>query len=216
MAKRKHKDNALSIWIILLFVVLTVGGIVTTHSEKHHKKQGNDPFASVRRYKPLIQKILADHHAEEYTTVVLALMEQESKGRGDDPMQSSESAGLAPGSIQDPEHSIRQGIKHFLHVLAYGKKKNVDLPTILQAYNMGIGYINYVAKHGGHHSRKLAKQFSLIQVHKKPELYDCGGDRNNFRYPYCYGDFTYSSKVLSNIDSLQATAHAGNNEKTAE
>lgn len=26
-------------------------------------------------------------------------------------------------------------------------------------------------------------------------MYTCGGNKNNFRYPYCYGDFKYATKV---------------------
>ena len=129
-------------------------------------------------------------------------MQQESRGKGGDPMQSSESAGLAPNTITDPMESIQYGVKHFQRVVAYGKEKNVDFPTIIQSYNMGIGYINFIAENGGKHSEELAKKFSMIQVEKNPELYNCGGNTDNFRYPYCYGDFSYSAKVTKNIEAL--------------
>jgi hypothetical protein len=79
---------------------------------------------------------------------------------------------------------------------------------------MGIRYIDYVAKHGGKHSEQLAKEFSLQQVKKKPNLYTCGGNKDNFRYPYCYGDFTYSTKVTKNIQSLADTVPVTGTEKT--
>ena len=34
-----------------------------------------------------------------------------------------------------------------------------------------------------------------MKVDQNPEMYTCGGNKNNFRYPYCYGDFTYATKV---------------------
>ena len=120
-------------------------------------------------------------------------------------MQASESAGLAPNSIQDPEQSIKQGIKHFQQSVTYGQQKQVDFPTIIQAYNMGLGYIDFVADYGGKHSEELAKEFSMIQVEKNPQTYNCGGDKNNFRYPFCYGDFTYSTKVAMHIQTLTAS-----------
>jgi len=98
--------------------------------------------------------------------------------------------------------------------LAYGTQQKVDFPTIIQAYNMGAGYIDYVAQHGGKHSEELAKEFSLLQVKQKPTLYNCGGDKNNFRYPYCYGDFSYSTKVSKNIQLLVDTVPVTNSEKT--
>lgn len=159
----------------------------------------------VAKYTPVLRKELEKVNLEEYTVVLAAIMQQESRGKGGDPMQASESAGLAPNTISDPQQSIRQGVKHFKNTLSYGTSKKVDFPTIIQAYNMGIGYIDFVAQNGGKHSEEVAKQFSSIQVDKNPTVYNCGGDQNNFRYPYCYGDFSYTSKVTRNIESLTAS-----------
>jgi hypothetical protein len=159
----------------------------------------------VQNYTPILQKELKEVNLEEYTLVLAAIMQQESKGKGGDPMQASESAGLPPNSIQDPEQSIKQGVKHFQKALNYGSQKNVDFPAVIQAYNMGIGYIDFVADQGGKHSEEIAKEFSLKQAEKNPEVYNCGGDKNNFRYPYCYGDFTYTTKVTENIEILTAS-----------
>ncbi len=48
---------------------------------------------------------------------------QESKGRGNDPMQSSESLGLKRNEIKNPQTSIKQGIKQFTLMYQTGKKK---------------------------------------------------------------------------------------------
>ena len=32
-----------------------------------------------------------------------------------------------------------------------------------------------------------------MKVDQNPAMYTCGGNKNNFRYPYCYGDFTYAT-----------------------
>lgn len=42
----------------------------------------------------------------------------------------------------------------------------MDLDTIIQSYNMGAGYIDFVAEHGGTHTEELAKQYSEQQVKK--------------------------------------------------
>ena len=165
----------------------------------------NTVSRDVQNYTPILQKELKEVNLEEYTLVLAAIMQQESKGKGGDPMQASESAGLPPNSIQDPEQSIKQGVKHFQKALNYGSQKNVDFPAVIQAYNMGIGYIDFVADQGGKHSEEIAKEFSLKQAEKNPEVYNCGGDKNNFRYPYCYGDFTYTTKVTENIEILTAS-----------
>lgn len=166
------------------------------------QEAADDPFRGVRKYQPYLQEELGKVHLAEYTPVLMALMEQESHGKGGDPMQSSESAGLPPNTIKDPKLSIRQGVKHFRRVLLYGEKKRVDFSTIIQAYNMGRGYIDYVAAHGRKNTVGLAKRFSLAQVKKDPQRYNCGDDKQNFRYPYCYGDFTYSTKVSADVVSL--------------
>jgi hypothetical protein len=174
----------------------------------------SDPFADVKKYSPLIHDELAKYNLETHTTVLVALMQQESRGKGGDPMQSSESAGLARNTITDPQKSIQVGVKHFQRVLTYGNQKKVDFQTIIQSYNMGIGYIDYVAQHGGKHSEALAKEFSLQRVKEKPAIYTCGGNKDNFRYPYCYGDFTYSTKVTKNIQLLADTVPVTGTEKT--
>jgi hypothetical protein len=109
---------------------------------------------------------------------------------------------LPPNSIKDPNKSIQMGVNHFRKVLSYGQEKQVDFATIIQSYNMGIGYISYVSEHGGRHSEQLAKEFSLLQVQKHPKIYTCKKRLFKSRYPYCYGDYSYSEKVTKNINSL--------------
>lgn len=188
---------------LVLFGVLAVFLIITDEFPLDKKPEmvfKAIPSENVKKYTPLLHKELRKVQLEEFTPLLAAVMQQESKGKGGDPMQASESAGLAPNTIKDPERSIQQGVKHFQRAIQYGEEKNVDLPTIVQAYNMGLGYIDFVAEKGGKHKEELAKEFSSLQVKKNPQLYNCGGNKNNFRYPYCYGDFSYSTKVFNNIE----------------
>lgn len=200
MNKRRRKNFKIIFGLLVLFCALATIQAYFQHSTSAPLLF--DRFANVKKYRPVIQSELKKYHLEKYTDVLVALMQQESHGKGGDPMQASESAGLARNAIKDPKQSIQAGVKHFHKVLTYGNQQKVDFPTVVQAYNMGSGYITFVAQHGGKHSEELAKQYSKAQVKKKPELYNCGGDKNNFRYPYCYGDFTYSTKVLKNMQLL--------------
>ncbi|MDQ0219310.1 hypothetical protein ELQ35_14840 [Peribacillus cavernae] len=204
MKKRKRKKGkTIFVLLILFFIFIMIKQVMQVSIiEESSSIISNDPFEDAKKYSPIIRDELEKYHLEEYTTVLLALMQQESRGKGGDPMQASESAGLAPNTIKDPKQSIKQGVNHFQRAVTYGNQKKVDFPTIIQAYNMGIGYIDYAAQHGGKHTEELAKKFSLLQVNKKPKVYNCGGNKNNFRYPYCYGDFTYSTKVAKNIESI--------------
>ncbi|OLQ45676.1 hypothetical protein BHT94_14890 [Bacillus licheniformis] len=154
-------------------------------------------------YKPLVEDELDNQGLSNYTSLILGMMYQESKGKGNDPMQSSESLGLKRNEITDPQLSVKQGIKQFTLMYKTGKEKGVDLDTIIQSYNMGAGYIDFVAEHGGTHTEELAKQYSEQQVKKNPKLYTCGGNANNFRYPYCYGDYTYAEKVKEKTKTVE-------------
>lgn len=204
MKRRKRKKNSMFV-LVLLFCALAMVQYFFQQQQKPQEPieiSESDALAGVKKYTPLVEEELKKVQLEDYTHVLIAVMQQESHGQGGDPMQASESAGLPPNSIKDPKQSIQAGVKHFQHVLTYGNQKKVDFPTIIQAYNMGPGYIDFIANHGGKHSEELAKQFSSIQVEKNPTLYNCRGDKNNFRYPYCYGDFTYNTKVQNNIRLL--------------
>ncbi|CAK6480981.1 hypothetical protein BFRIPA_00035 (plasmid) [Peribacillus frigoritolerans] len=63
-----------------------------------------------------------------------------------DVMQSSESIGLPPGAITDPEYSIQVGVKHFAEVM---KQAKGDVNLALQSYNFGDGFIGYALERGG-------------------------------------------------------------------
>lgn len=200
--RRKKIFNLLKILILISVLLAIKLWIEVPNIEKKNPMIVDDPFANVKKYRPLLEEELEKYQLEEYTSVLVAIMQQESRGEGGDPMQSSESAGLAPNTIHDPKESIKHGVQQFHHVFTYGRRKKVDLPTIIQSYNMGMGYINFISKHGGIHSEELAKKFSKIQVQRNPNLYNCSGDMSNFRYPYCYGDFTYSTKVGKNLEII--------------
>ncbi len=52
-------------------------------------------------YKPLVEEELESQGLSHYTSLILGMMYQESKGKGNDPMQSSESLGLKRNEITD-------------------------------------------------------------------------------------------------------------------
>ena len=93
------------------------------------------------------------YEVSEYVDLLLAIIAQESGGNADkvpDIMQCSASAGK---TITDPIASIRQGTYYFSTLLASGTDKGVDLDTVIQSYNFGGGYQNYIAEEQqGHHS----------------------------------------------------------------
>ena len=72
----------------------------------------------VRDYRETIDRYTAEYQIPAFTPVIQAMMMQESKGLGRDPMQASESPHnviyqKSPNSIQDPDYSIQVGTKYF-------------------------------------------------------------------------------------------------------
>ncbi|MDF9451088.1 lysozyme family protein [Bacillus toyonensis] len=203
--------------IILLFISILGLGTMLGILYLNHKTniQQNKALATEKRvlqYELTLKKELEKYNLGEKTAVLLGIMYQESRGEGNDPMQSSESLGLKPNEIQETSLSIKQGVKHFAKMYKYGTEKDVSMETIIQSYNMGPGYIDFIASQEvKQHSEDSAKKFSKMKVDQNPALYTCGGNKNNFRYPYCYGDFTYATKVnekIKHIEELLRNVHA--------
>nr|WP_250541149.1 lysozyme family protein [Bacillus subtilis] len=88
----------------------------------------------VERFRVVFEKYARQEGVFDQVNIIMALTIQESGGRSLDIMQSSESIGLPPNSITDPERSIEVGIKHFKKVF---KQAGGDVRLTLQAYNFG-------------------------------------------------------------------------------
>ena len=114
---------------------------------------------SVLQYLDLMEYYAEEEGIEEYVPVLMAIMETETKGERDDVMQSSESAGLDPGTL-GPEDSIAQACDYFRGLVARAEDLGCDTSAVIQAYNYGPGYLYYVAEHGGRHSFDLAVDYA--------------------------------------------------------
>ena len=195
--KKRRRMRKLPI-LILLIMIVYIGYLVTAKTIKQTEQ------TRLVNYLPDIMDELErnDLEPDEFAPVLLAIMDQESHGKGNDPMQSSESAGLSRNEITDPTESIKQGVFHFSEMYRYGEANGVDLDTIIQSYNMGPGYIDYVVSNETNHSEDIAKSYSEYMVEKSPDLYTCNNDKLNFRYPYCYGDYTYAGKVTAKMEDM--------------
>lgn len=145
-------------------------------------------------FPPMVEQWRADVEAcaelygvAEYVDLLLAIMAQESGGDVSvtaDIMQCSASAGLPADSISDPLESIRQGVRYFSTLVGRRAAGEVDMDTVVQSYNFGGGYQDFVAEEwGGMHSEAAARAFS---------------ERMCSRYGYSfYGDVLYVEHVRS-------------------
>ncbi|KIV75799.1 Antigen [Bacillus mycoides] len=196
MKNTSKKQIIILFFISILGLGIMLGILYFNHKTNIHKNKVLATEKRLLQYEPTLKKELEKYDLGGKTAVLLGIMYQESRGEGNDPMQSSESLGLKPNELQEISLSIKQGVKHFAQMYKYGTEKDVSMDTIIQSYNMGPGYIDFIAsQEDKQHSEDSAKKFSKMKVDQNPAMYTCGGNQNNFRYPYCYGDFTYASKV---------------------
>lgn len=195
--------------IVVMVMVIVIGFLCFAILKKPVQRMSSTLFFSqsamerVIEYKDDVETELKKYDLVEMTPIVLSIMYQESKGEGTDPMQSSESAGLSRNEIDNVSESIEQGVKHFAQMYELGVKKGVDISTIVQSYNYGAGYISFVAENGLMNSEELAKAYSMSKVEANPTLYTCSGVKGDFRYPYCYGDYTYATKVMARVSLFE-------------
>lgn len=148
--------------VLMIFTEEPSQDVVDSNSFEVTATQNISP--EVLRYKDLFIQYATKYGIREHVTIIMALVMQESGGRYLDVMQSSESIGLPPNTITDPEQSIDVGMKHFKSVLMKAKG---DIDLTLQAYNYGSGFIDYVnTGRGGKYTLALAQEFSNYQASK--------------------------------------------------
>lgn len=137
-----------------------IGNDVIRGSDGEYVTNGINP--EVERFRAIFEKYARREGVYNYLNVIMALTMQESGGRYLDIMQSSESIGLPPNSITDPELSIEIGVKYFASVL---KQADYDVHLTLQSYNFGNGFIRYAKERGGY-SKEVAQSFSNMMAVK--------------------------------------------------
>ncbi len=152
LSMRKIKNFFKGFVIFILMGVLIVAGILFYRTFQFTK--------TVNAYRSEVSEIAADEGIEEYTDTILGIMYTESKGRGTDLMQSSESAYGTTGQISSQEESLKQGVSHFAESLKLAEAAGCDLSTAIQAYNFGFKYIDYVKENGGENTVSLAENYS--------------------------------------------------------
>ena len=152
---------------------------------------GTKPLTQdVERYRKMVEKYALAEGIPAYTDLILAIMQQESGGRGMDVMQASASGQIA-GKVT-PESSIQGGVRYFKICLERAKCSSpVDwdrLFVAVQSYNYGTGYAAWIGKNGySGWTPGNAVQFSNIQL---DHLHSQGSSAKR------YGDKKYVNHVM--------------------
>ena len=184
-----------------LFFLLFLLSVVVNESD-NEQNEGRTLSKDALAYRDMVEQELAKTGQESLAPLVLSVMMQESGGRGNDPMQASESKCGEPGCIQDAKESIVYGIAHFLRML---EEANGEKDVAIQAYNFGAGFIGFVNENGGVFSEDLAVRFAQEQYAKvdNPEDYRCIRPESE-ELDACYGDIHYVEAVYSYLPAAKA------------
>ena len=127
---------------ITLLIALVSVSLYTYHDRLTKTPVVEQYFSKkVEQHRPLVEKYAEEYGVEDHVDVLMAMIMQESGGRGGDPMQSSESLCGEVNCITEPEESIKQGIAYFSKIL---DASDDDVELSVQAYNFGIGFVSYV------------------------------------------------------------------------
>ena len=104
--------------ILLLVVTLFIGTFSVLAQDGGSNSEIVSLSDEVIAYEDTIRKYAKEYDIEDYVTLLQAIMMQESGGKGNDPMQASESGyntkyPRVPNGITDPEYSIEVGTHTF-------------------------------------------------------------------------------------------------------
>ena len=165
--------------------------------------------AAVQEHRAAVEAFAEKEGIPGSAEELLAIMTVESGGEAEDVMQSSESLGLAPDTL-DSESSIAQGCRYYADLLRAAKRKKTDRVSVYQAYNYGPGYLDFVAQNGGVHTRELSERFALQQSEGKKKTYtNPVAVEANGGWRYAYGNMFYAELVSGLVEERRQEMEPG-------
>ncbi|MEK5460963.1 bifunctional lytic transglycosylase/C40 family peptidase [Bacillus sp. FSL R5-0293] len=198
----KHRKTILIV-VASFFILIFVGALVAfLGNDQQGTNTGTARVnAKVEAWRPVVTEYAAKYKIPDYVDVILAIMMVESGGGSADIMQSSESLGLPPNTISDPNVSIDVGVQYFSNLVRDAKKKKLDYWTPVQSYNFGGGFNNFVKQKGGTYHFKLAQEFAKGQAGGATVKYSNPVADFNGNFRYKYGNMYYVLLVQQYISA---------------
>lgn len=197
--------------IILVVITLFIGVFACLSDDGGINSEIEPLSAEVLAYEETITKYAEQYKIEEYVPILEAIMMQESGGKGNDPMQSSESGfntkyPRKPNGITDADYPIEVGVQTFSNCLTRAKVESPadteKLYLALQGYNYGSGYIEWAVTNFGGYTKANAKLFS---DNKRAELgTDVYGDPFYVSHVMRYVSFSFRGGTKPNFDNYDA------------
>ncbi len=156
--------------IALVFVVLITTFVVilsgagaggASSSEESYQCQVTP---EVEKLRDQVEEACEKYEIDEYVDLVLAIIQQESGGKGTDVMQCEASGFNEKPPIDSVKESIDVGVHTFSDCLKRAECKSSDdvskISLALQGYNFGNGYIEWAKKVDRKYTAENAKLFS--------------------------------------------------------
>ncbi|GAB2567797.1 lysozyme family protein [Gracilibacillus alcaliphilus] len=199
----------IAVFLLLSWLVSYVGDYPDeVQNRQGYSEQYPALSEQIWEYRPLVEKYAEQYGVAEHVSTILAMMMQESGGRGNDPMQSSESLCGEIGCIDDPERSIEQGVSFFALSI---ENAEGDVELAVQAYNFGQGFIQYIEEEQEGYSEEAAIAFSqkmYQEAGKEESIYSCRRAEAE-ELEACYGDIYYVPSVMSYKQAIEAELEKG-------
>lgn len=168
----------------------------------------------VMRWEDEVRAWAVRYDIEDWVLTLLVIMYVESGGLLPDLMQSSESAGLPPNTLEY-EDSIAQGVRYLASIIREAERLGIgdDEMGIIQAYNFGRAYINFLWRNDFRHNIDISALYSRTVVapslgnttgrtvpyvndvstaNGRPYIYVNGG---NFHYAYIVMDILRRASI---------------------
>jgi len=192
---KTNKRKIFVVGIIILLICIYQIKIIPKIKNQFYfvKEKVNDKTLG---YKDQVEEIKLNLNIDETkTSDILGIIMQESHGYGDDPMQSSESKCGKINCIKDPIESINAGLGHLKKIEKYIQKNKMEytIETLLQAYNFGLGFIDYLIENKyNKRTRENSEEYSKHMCGKSNTSIKTAVNLNVLA---CYGDYLYVEHV---------------------
>ena len=204
---------SLGVSLVLLLVIVLFIGIFAALSGSSTISVPYEPLsAEVLAYQELVEQYAKEYEMEDYVSIILAVMMQESQGKGTDPMQASlfpynSKYSQKTDGIKDPEYSIEVGIQYLANCFEKANIEDVNddkhIALALQGYDYGEDYIDWAIQNFDGYTKANAK---VYHDEKIAELeVDSFGDPNYVEHVIRYVPLGFGNlRKDPNFDNLQA------------
>ena len=173
--------KTLAVALIILFIVMMIGVLASSTPKNTGQSAVSTQNLSetTLRWLSAVESEAEKQGVPELVPYIMAIIEVESRGVGNDIMQSSESVGLGPNGFSDPLQSIEQGVRYLKSSVAAGEALGfTDFWAVVQSYNFGTAYVTYLATRNKKHSFEVAEDYSRTVV--APSLGNTTGAKRNY------------------------------------